>query len=120
MAEDETRNDAVEAQVEDNEADVPADDDLMTIDFLRANGSCLASVHMAYGEYGSEPVLRILSDVIANDDGAVQLMNMMGISYKDVDAAASTMTIKGLNNAGEAIFIKAQDVDRIEASLEDY
>lgn len=124
MAEDKSREElAEETDDEEVEGDVPEtidDDDLMTVKFLRADGTSLVEMHLSFGEYGTESVLGIFAAIVGADKGAVQIMNMMGFSFAGEDANTTTLTVKGFSAAGESLLIKASDVDRIEASLEDY
>lgn len=124
MAEDKSREELVEEaddkEVEGDVPETPDDDDLMTIKFLKADGTSLVDMHLSYGEYGTEDVLSLFAAVVGADEGAVQIMNMMGFSFAGKDANTTTLTVKGFSTAGESLLIKASDVDRIEASLEDY
>ena len=124
MAEDKSREElAEETDDEEAEGDVPEtidDDDLMTVKFLRADGTSLVEMHLSFGEYGTESVLGIFAAIVGADKGAVQIMNMMGFSFAGEDANTTTLTVKGFSAAGESLLIRASDVDRIEASLEDY
>lgn len=124
MAEDKSREElAEETDDEEVEGDVPEtidDDDLMTVKFLRADGTSLVEMHLSFGEYGTESVLGIFAAIVGADKGAVQIMNMMGFSFAGKDANTTTLTVKGFSAAGESLLIRASDVDRIEASLEDY
>lgn len=124
MAEDKSREE-LEEETDDEEAegDVPEtidDDDLMTVKFLRADGTSLVEMHLSFGEYGTESVLGIFAAIVGANEGAVQIMNMMGFSFAGEDANTTTLTVKGFSAAGESLLIRASDVDRIEASLEDY
>lgn len=124
MAEDKSREElAEETDDEEAEGDVPEtidDDDLMTVKFLRADGTSLVDMHISFGEYGTEAVLGIFAAIVGANEGAVQIMNMMGFSFAGKDANTTTLTVKGFSAAGESLLIRASDVDRIEASLEDY
>ena len=124
MAEDKSREElAEETDDEEVEGDVPEtidDDDLMTVKFLRADGTSLVDMHLSFGEYGTEAVLGIFAAIVGANEGAVQIMNMMGFSFAGKDANTTTLTVKGFSAAGESLLIRASDVDRIEASLEDY
>lgn len=124
MAEDKSREElAEETDGEEAEGDVPEtidDDDLMTVKFLRADGTSLVEMHLSFGEYGTESVLGIFAAIVGADKSAVQIMNMMGFSFAGEDANTTTLTVKGFSAAGESLLIRASDVDRIEASLEDY
>lgn len=124
MAEDKSREElAEETDDEEAEGDVPEtidDDDLMTVKFLKADGTSLVDMHISFGEYGTEAVLSIFAAIVGADEGAVQIMNMMGFSFAGKDANTTTLTVKGFSAAGESLLIRASDVDRIEASLEDY
>lgn len=124
MAEDKSREElAEETDDEEVEGDVPEtidDDDLMTVKFLRADGTSLVDMHLSFGEYGTESVLGIFAAIVGANEGAVQIMNMMGFSFAGKDANTTTLTVKGFSAAGESLLIRASDVDRIEASLEDY
>ena len=124
MAEDKSREElAEETDDEEAEGDVPEtidDDDLMTVKFLKADGTCLVEMHLSFGEYGTEAVLGIFAEIVGANEGAVQIMNMMGFSFAGKDANTTTLTVKGFSAAGESLLIRASDVDRIEASLEDY
>lgn len=117
---EELADESDDEEAEDDVSETPDDDDLMTIKFLKADGTSLVDMHMSYGEYGTEDVLGIFAAVVGADEGAVQIMNMMGFSFAGKDADATTLTVKGFSAAGESLLIKASDVDRIEASLEDY
>ena len=124
MAEDKSREE-LEEETDDEEAegDVPEtidDDDLMTVKFLRADGTSLVEMHLSFDEYGTESVLGIFAAIVGANEGAVQIMNMMGFSFAGEDANTTTLTVKGFSAAGESLLIRASDVDRIEASLEDY
>ena len=124
MAEDKSREELAEAtDDEEAEGDVPEtidDDDLMTVKFLKADGTSLVDMHISFGEYGTEAVLGIFAAIVGANEGAVQIMNMMGFSFAGEDANTTTLTVKGFSAAGESLLIRASDVDRIEASLEDY
>ena len=124
MAEDKSREElAEETDDEEAEGDVSEtidDDDLMTVKFLRADGTSLVDMHISFGEYGTEAVLGIFAAIVGANEGAVQIMNMMGFSFAGKDANTTTLTVKGFSAAGESLLIRASDVDRIEASLEDY
>lgn len=124
MTEDKSREElAEETDDEEVEGDVPEtidDDDLMTVKFLKADGTSLVEMHLSFGEYGTEAVLGIFAEIVGADEGAVQIMNMMGFSFAGKDANTTTLTVKGFSAAGESLLIRASDVDRIEASLEDY
>lgn len=124
MAEDKSREElAEETDDEEAEGDVPEtidDDDLMTVKFLKADGTSLVDMHISFGEYGTEAVLGIFAAIVGANEGAVQIMNMMGFSFAGKDANTTTLTVKGFSAAGESLLIRASDVDRIEASLEDY
>ena len=124
MAEDKSREElAEETDDEEVEGDVPEtidDDDLMTVKFLRADGTSLVEMHLSFGEYGTEAVLGIFAAIVGANEGAVQIINMMGFSFAGKDANTTTLTVKGFSAAGESLLIRASDVDRIEASLEDY
>lgn len=124
MAEDKSREElAEETDDEEAEGDVPEtidDDDLMTVKFLKADGTSLVDMHISFGEYGTEAVLSIFAAIVGANEGAVQIMNMMGFSFAGKDANTTTLTVKGFSAAGESLLIRASDVDRIEASLEDY
>ena len=124
MAEDKSKEElAEETDDEEVEGDVPEtidDGDLMTVKFLRADGTSLVEMHLSFGEYGTEAVLGIFAAIVGANEGAVQIMNMMGFSFAGDDANTTTLTVKGFSAAGESLLIRASDVDRIEASLEDY